>query len=150
MDGTGYHRGLIGSAIPRSGRILAAACAYRAMVEPRAHRPAMAVKEAATTLRAEVRAGRLDAESVDAVLVATGAGRRKRASGPAGLTPREVEVLILIARGASTAGVASGLGISRKTAGTHIERIYTKTGASSRSTATLFALRNGLLDPLDL
>lgn len=42
------------------------------------------------------------------------------------------------------------LGISRKTAGTHIERIYTKTGASSRSTATLFALRNGLLDPLDL
>jgi DNA-binding NarL/FixJ family response regulator len=61
-----------------------------------------------------------------------------------------VEVLVLIARGAATGDVAARLGISRKTAGTHIERIYTKTGASSRATATLFALRNGLLDPLDL
>jgi DNA-binding NarL/FixJ family response regulator len=120
------------------------------MVEPRAHRPAMTAKQAATTLRAEVRAGRLDTEAVDAVLAATGAGRPKRVSGPAGLTPREVEVLTLIARGATAGDVANRLGISRKTAGTHIERIYTKTGASSRATATLFALRNGLLDPLDL
>jgi HD-GYP domain-containing protein (c-di-GMP phosphodiesterase class II) len=150
MDGSGYHRGLTGSAIPRTGRILAAACAYRAMIEPRAHRPAIASTQAAATLRAEVRAGRFDAEAVDAVLAAAGAGRRKRVSGPAGLTPREVEVLTLIARGATTGDVARRLGISPKTASTHIERIYTKTGASSRSTATLFALRNGLLDPLDL
>ena len=150
MDGSGYHRGLTGAAIPRSGRILAAACAYRAMVEPRAHRPAMAPKQAAAALRADVRAGRLDTEAVDAVLTAAGAGRPKRLSGPAGLTPREVEVLILISRGGTTADVARSLGISRNTAGTHIERIYTKTGASSRSTATLFALRHGLLDPLDL
>jgi HD-GYP domain-containing protein (c-di-GMP phosphodiesterase class II) len=150
IDGSGYHRGLTGSAIPRIGRVLAAACAYRAMLEPRAHRPAMAAKPAAATLRSEVRAGRLDAEAVEVVLVAAGTGRSKRLSGPAGLTPREVEVLKLISRGATTSDVASRLGISRKTAGTHIERIYTKTGASSRSTATLFALRNGLLDPLDL
>jgi DNA-binding NarL/FixJ family response regulator len=69
--------------------------------------------------------------------------------GPAGLTTREVEVLRLIARGATTREVAKALGIGQSTAGTHIERIYTKTGASSRSTATLFALRHGLLDPLD-
>jgi HD-GYP domain-containing protein (c-di-GMP phosphodiesterase class II) len=150
MDGSGYHRGLTGPAIPRSGRILAAACAYRAMVEPRAHRPAMTSKQAAAAFRADVRAGRLDAEAVDAVLTAAGTDRPKRLTGPAGLTPREVEVLILISRGATTADVARRLGISQKTAGTHIERIYTKTGASSRSTATLFALRNGLLDPLDL
>jgi HD-GYP domain-containing protein (c-di-GMP phosphodiesterase class II)/DNA-binding CsgD family transcriptional regulator len=150
MDGSGYHRGLTGSAISRSGRIIAAACAYRAMIEPRAHRPALAAKQAAATLRVEVRAGRLDTEAVDAVLIAAGNGRSKRMSGPAGLTPREVEVLVLISRGATTAKIASSLGISRKTAGTYIERIYTKTGASSRSTATLFALRNGLLDPLDL
>jgi len=39
-----------------------------------------------------------------------------------------------------------------ETAETHIERIYAKTGASTRSTITLFAMRNGLLDsfePLD-
>ncbi|WP_431911119.1 hypothetical protein [Amycolatopsis thermoflava] len=46
--------------------------------------------------------------------------------------------------------MAARLGISRKTAGTHIERIHAKTGTSSRATATLFALRNGLLGPLDL
>src|SRR5690606_9557186 len=101
--------------------------------------PAMAPKQAAAALRADVRAGRLDTEAVDAVLTAAGAGRPKRLSGPAGLTPREVEVLILISRGGTTADVARSLGISRNTAGTHIERIYTKTGASSRSTATLFA-----------
>jgi HD-GYP domain-containing protein (c-di-GMP phosphodiesterase class II)/DNA-binding CsgD family transcriptional regulator len=150
MDGSGYHRGLTGPSIPKTGRILSAACAYRAMVEPRAHRQAMPAKQAAATLRAEVRAGRLDSDAVDAVLTVIGVGRSKRVWGPAGLTPREVEVLMLISRGATTGDVARSLGISSKTAGTHIERIYSKTGASSRSTATLFALRHGLLDPLNL
>lgn len=150
MDGTGYHRGVSGSGIPLTGRVLAAACAYRAMTEPRAHRAALTGKHAAGLLRDEVRAGRLDPVAVDAVLAAAGGTARRRLSGPAGLTPREVEVLVLIAHGAATGDVAHRLGISPKTANTHIERIYTKTGASSRSTATLFALRNGLLDPLDL
>jgi HD-GYP domain-containing protein (c-di-GMP phosphodiesterase class II) len=150
MDGSGYHRGLSGASVGMTGRVLAAACMYRAMVEPRAHRPALAGKQAVAAVRAEVRAGRIDAEAAEAVLTAAGNVGRRRVSGPAGLTPREVEVLILISRGAATGDVARRLGISPKTAGTHIERIYAKTGASSRSTATLFALRNGLLDPLEL
>jgi DNA-binding NarL/FixJ family response regulator len=99
-------------------------------------------------MRAEVRAGRLDADAVDAVLAAAGHSRGKRRAGPAGLTPREVEVLSLIARGASTRQVAQRLAITPKTAETHIERIYAKTGASTRSTATLFAMQHGLLDSL--
>ncbi|HET6709634.1 HD domain-containing phosphohydrolase, partial [Amycolatopsis sp.] len=150
MDGSGYHRGLAGVSLPMAGRVLAAACAYRAMLEPRAHRAALTVKQAAAAVRAEARAGRFDGAAAEAVLAAAGNGGRRRVTGPAGLTPREVEVLILISRGAQTGEVAERLGISRRTAGTHIERIYTKTGASSRATATLFALRNGLLDPLDL
>lgn len=150
MDGSGYHRGLSGAAVPMTGRLLAAACAYRAMLEPRAHRPALTDKQAVSAVRDAIRTGALDGDAAEAVLAAAGNGTRRRVSGPAGLTPREVEVLILISRGAQTGEVAEQLGISRKTAGTHIERIYTKTGASSRSTATLFALRNGLLDPLDL
>jgi DNA-binding NarL/FixJ family response regulator len=49
--------------------------------------------------------------------------------------------------------VAAELAITPKTAETHIERIYAKTGANTRSTATLFALQHGLLgtlEPLDL
>jgi DNA-binding CsgD family transcriptional regulator len=60
-----------------------------------------------------------------------------------------VEVLALVARGASTRQVARRLGISPKTAGTHLERIYLKTGATTRSTATLFAVQHGLLDTLE-
>ena len=132
-----------------TGRVLAAACALRTLTEPRAGRPPKSLKDAATEVRAEARAGRLDAGAVDAVLTAVGAGGRRRVAGPAGLTQREVEVLVLIARGTPTGEVATRLGVSRKTAATHVERIYAKTGASSRSAATLFALRNGLLDPLE-
>jgi HD-GYP domain-containing protein (c-di-GMP phosphodiesterase class II) len=149
LDGSGYHRGLSGSAIPVPARILAAACAYAAMTEPRPYRPARTTAQATAELRAQARAGRLGTEAVDAVLAATGQRRPRRPSGPAGLTPREVEVLGLIARGATTRQVARTLGISPKTAGTHIERIYTKTGSSTRSTVTLFALQHGLLDSFD-
>jgi HD-GYP domain-containing protein (c-di-GMP phosphodiesterase class II) len=152
-DGSGYHRGLTSATIPATARLLAAACAFQAMTEPRSHRPALTAKQAAGELRADVRAGRLDPEAVDAVLAAAGQPRGKRRTGAAGLTPRETEVLILIARGASTRQVARELAITPKTAETHIERIYAKTGATTRSTATLFALQQGLLgtlEPLDL
>jgi HD-GYP domain-containing protein (c-di-GMP phosphodiesterase class II) len=152
-DGSGYPRGLTGTAIPATARLLAAACAFRAMTEPRPHRPPLTAKQAVAELRADVRAGRLDPDAVDAVLAAAGEPHGKRRSGPAGLTPREIEVLALIARGASTRQVAQRLAITPKTAETHIERIYAKTGASTRSTATLFAMQHGLLDslePLDL
>ncbi len=149
LDGSGYHRGLSGTAIPMSGRILAAACAYHAMTQARPHRPALTAKQATAELRADVRAGRLATDAVDSVLAAAGQHRGKRNAGPAGLTPREVEVLTLIARGGANRQVARALGITAKTAGTHIERIYTKIGVSSRSTATLFALQHGLLDTLE-
>jgi HD-GYP domain-containing protein (c-di-GMP phosphodiesterase class II) len=148
-DGSGYHRGLTGSAIPATARVLAAACAFRAMTEPRPYRPAMTAKHAAAELAADVRAGGLDADAVAAVLAAAGQSRGKRRMGPAGLTSREIEVLALIARGASTRQVAQRLAITPKTAETHIERIYAKTGASTRATATLFALQHGLLESLE-
>src|SRR5207244_8844786 len=86
-------------------------------------------------------------DTIYARVAAAGHKRGKRHSRPAGLTPREIEVLTLIARGASNRQVAQALNITPKTASTHIERIYTKIGASTRSTATLFAVQHGLLDP---
>lgn len=69
----------------------------------------------------------------------------RRREGPAGLTPREVEVLILLARGLSNKEIARQLVISPKTAGNHIEHIYSKIGASTRAKASLFAMQHGLL-----
>jgi len=145
LDGSGYPRRLASSAISRPARVLAVADVYQAMLEPRPHRPARSPDEAATELRAEVRAGRLDGEAADAVLGVAGHAVARRIDAPGGLTRREVEVLRLIARGASTKNVAARLVISPKTAGTHIEHIYAKRGVSSRVEASLFAVNAGLL-----
>jgi HD-GYP domain-containing protein (c-di-GMP phosphodiesterase class II) len=145
LDGSGYPRGLSGAAISVPARLLAAAGAYQAMCEVRPHRPAMSPEEAAAQLRAEARDGRLDGELVEAVLTASGHQPQRRPTAPANLTPREVEVLRLIARGHTSADAARELGIQPKTVGTHIEHIYSKIGASNRSVATLFAMENGLV-----
>ena len=114
------------------------------MLEPRPHRPARTADEAAAEVRAEVHAGRLDGEAVEAILGVAG-HRTARIEGPGGLTRREVEVLKLIARGASNKDVAAQLVISPKTAGSHIEHIYAKLGVSNRAEAGLFAVQHGLL-----
>ncbi|MFI5003383.1 MAG: HD domain-containing phosphohydrolase [Solirubrobacterales bacterium] len=145
LDGSGYPRGLVGNAISRAARLLGAADAYQAMREARPHRPECSAEEAAAELRAEVRAGRIDPGAADAVLVAVGHRVPRRREGPAGLTPREVEVLRLLAQGLSNREIAERLVISPKTAGNHIEHIYAKIDASSRATASLFAMQHGLL-----
>jgi HD-GYP domain-containing protein (c-di-GMP phosphodiesterase class II) len=146
LDGSGYPRGLSGDAITPGGRVLAAADMYRAKLEPRPHRPAASPDDAATIVRDEVRAGRLDGDAVDAVLRAAGHRVRRRRDTVAGLTPREVEVLRLLARGMSNKQIAHALGISRKTAGNHVEHIYAKLGVTNRALASLFAAKHGLMD----
>ena len=145
MDGSGYPNGLAGSAIPPAARVLACAEAYQAMCEPRPHRPALPPENAAAELRADVRAGRLDGDAAEAVLAAAGHRVPRRREGPAGLTAREVQVLRLLAQGLSNKEIAERLVISPKTAGNHIEHIYAKIDASSRATASLFAMQHGLL-----
>ena len=145
LDGSGYPRGLSGGAISRLARVLGAADAYTSMREPRPHRPARPAAAAAAELRAEVRAGRLDGTAVDAVLEAAGHRLPRRREAVAGLTAREVEVLILLARGLSNRQIAERLVITPKTAGNHVEHIYAKIGASSRAAAAMFAVQHGLL-----
>jgi HD-GYP domain-containing protein (c-di-GMP phosphodiesterase class II) len=145
LDGSGYPRGIGGSGITRAGRILAVADAYQAMREPRPYRPARSAEDAARELRQEVRAGRLDAEAVDAVLQVAGHQVGRRREGPAGLTAREVEVLGLLARGMTNKEIAARLVITPKTAGNHVEHIYAKLGVSNRAGASLFAMQHGLL-----
>jgi HD-GYP domain-containing protein (c-di-GMP phosphodiesterase class II) len=145
MDGSGYPAGLRGGELTRSDRLLAAADTYHAMTEPRPHRDALTSETAATELRREVQAGRLDGEAVDAVLRAAGHRAARRPAGPSGLTAREVEVLRLLARGRSNKAIAFELTLSPKTVSSHVEHIYTKLGVTSRAAATLLALEHGLL-----
>lgn len=145
LDGSGYPRGLSGGAIGMPARVLAAADAFQAMVEPRPHRPARSRAQAAAELEAAARTGRLDRDAAAAVLAAAGHRVAPRRTLPAGLTAREVDVLRLVARGMSSREIAADLVISPKTARNHIEHIYMKTGATSRVAASLFALQYGLL-----
>ena len=143
LDGSGYHRGAAGAALPRAARLLAAADAYHAMTEPRPHREALSPAEAADLLGREARAGRLDSESVTAVVRAAG-HRAPPVARPAGLTEREAQVVTLLARGLQTKQIGRALGISIKTADRHIQNAYAKIGVSSRAAATLFAMQHGL------
>jgi HD-GYP domain-containing protein (c-di-GMP phosphodiesterase class II) len=146
LDGSGYHRGLRAQALGMPARILAAADCYSAMREDRSHRPALAPDAAKAELLREVREGRLDRDAVDAVLAAAGHHQVKRARElPAGLTRRELEVLLALVVGQSNQSIADSLGISAKTVGHHIQHVYQKAGVRSRAAATVWAFENELV-----
>jgi DNA-binding NarL/FixJ family response regulator len=63
-----------------------------------------------------------------------------------GLTPREVEVLRLVARGQTNRAIAEALDISEKTVARHLSNIFTKLDLSTRAAATAYAFRHGLVD----
>jgi len=63
---------------------------------------------------------------------------------PARLTPREVEILHLVAQGLTNKAIAARLVISPRTVYTHLTSIYGKLGVASRSAATRFAVEHHL------
>jgi DNA-binding NarL/FixJ family response regulator len=60
------------------------------------------------------------------------------------LTPREREVLVLVASGLSNYEIARTLAISERTARTHVSSILAKLGLASRTQAALWAIRKGI------
>ena len=65
---------------------------------------------------------------------------------PDGLTNREVEVLRLVARGMTNKEIGAKLYISVKTVNNHVANILEKIGAANRAEASVYAVRNGLVE----
>jgi DNA-binding CsgD family transcriptional regulator len=80
-----------------------------------------------------------DLERLD-ILIGRPSGR-----APGGLTPRELDVLRLIASGKTNRAIAKALGLSEKTVARHVHNSLTKIGVPSRTAATAYAYENGLI-----
>lgn len=93
-----------------------------------------AAREVFERLRAAPDLARLERES------AAFATRR-----PAGLSPREVEILRLIAAGNTNRAIAAAVGISERTVDRHVSNIFTKLDVSTRAAATAFAYEHDLV-----
>jgi len=68
---------------------------------------------------------------------------------PEALTPREVEVIRLLAQGLGNKEIAAALSISENTAKTHVRHILDKLGLRSRAEAAAYAVRSGLIPQKD-
>ena len=84
-------------------------------------------------------------ETVLAPAVATRLVNRMRVPAEEALTSREIEVLELVARGASNADAAAALFISEATVKTHLLHIFGKLGVDDRTAAVVQALQRGII-----
>lgn len=97
-------------------------------------------------------AARVELDAAEETFVRLGAApdteqvrrRRSRPPLPDGLTPREAEVLALVATGQSNRELAAALVLSEKTVARHLTNIFAKLGLPSRSAATAYAFEHGL------
>ncbi len=149
LNGAGYPRGLSARQLAMPDRLLACAVSYQSALEPRPYREALGPAGAARRLRERVRDGELDSVAADAVLHAAGHASGRPKPRPHGLTAREVEVLRLVAQGATNKEIAATLVLSEKTVRNHVERTYTKIGVSNRIGASMYALEHGLAQSRD-
>jgi DNA-binding CsgD family transcriptional regulator len=91
-------------------------------------------------------AHRLGAAPLLAELRAAGTTAQRSEAGPGALTPREHEILQLVAQGRSNGEIARQLYISAKTVSVHVSNILAKLGAGGRTEAAALARSRGLLD----
>jgi DNA-binding NarL/FixJ family response regulator len=101
--------------------------------------------EVAVAVRAAHR-GELQLDPAIARRLVSSIGTGPRSDLADELTPREVEVLRLVAAGKANKQIAAELSISERTARTHVSHILRKLSLSSRTQAALWAVNEGLLD----
>ena len=129
------------------GRAIEAAAAGQAVLDPTVQQRLLS---AATRSSGPANTGPANEELADTGPTGTGAPGQapgQAAPGAGDLTPREVEVLRLIAAGQSNREIARTLFVSEATVKTHVNRIFAKTGSRDRVQAIHYAYTNGYADP---
>ncbi|MEM7543345.1 MAG: response regulator transcription factor [Pseudomonadota bacterium] len=71
-------------------------------------------------------------------------------AGVANLSPRQFEVMVLVAKGLSNQAIAKGLGISLATVKSHVQVVLAELGVSNRTQCALRAVKLGLLMPSEI
>jgi HD-GYP domain-containing protein (c-di-GMP phosphodiesterase class II)/DNA-binding CsgD family transcriptional regulator len=161
-DGSGYPYGLAGDRIPLASSIVAACDAYGAMSEHRPYRAALSVNrtlaelgsasgrhfhpDVVSALRLEVATRPLTPHNdppPSAPPPRTAGSPRGDADAPGSLSPRERDVLTLLASGATSEDAATALGLSRETVRTHVRNAIGRLGAHTRTHAVALALDSG-------
>jgi DNA-binding NarL/FixJ family response regulator len=145
-----------------ASRLLAAAAALRAadgipiaLVHRAGHEPAIASARAALGEEAftaawaaggalPVKEAVSEGMAAVAALGSSAPGEESEAEATVHLTPREREVLRLLAEGRSDREIAEALSLSSRTVGWHVTHLLTKLGVESRTAAAAYALRHGL------
>lgn len=87
-----------------------------------------------------------DLAALDAGSASPSADTATRRAGPHELTPRELEVLRLLATGLPNRAIGERLFISEKTVARHVSNIFAKLGVSTRAAATAHAYEHALID----
>ncbi|MGZ4453322.1 MAG: response regulator transcription factor [Nocardioides sp.] len=123
----------------------------KVLIFSRDMRPDLRARAYAHGCRAWVSMSTRAKELVEAIeLVAAGQPlphQEDRLGQEVGLSPREVEVLALVAQGLSNLEIAEKLHLSGNTLKSHIRQAYKKVGATSRAQAVGWALQNGFAPP---
>lgn len=141
-DGSGSHRGMV---LPDGGAsFLAVANLFDEWTNDAPTQPAISEDEAAEGLLRQVHGGLLPHQETRIVLDCVGQRKRAAKVWPSGMTQREAEVLRELARGKTNKEIAQILNVSPKTVDNHLQNLYPKIGAESRTAAALYAMQNGL------
>lgn len=87
----------------------------------------------------------MESAAAESELAALVEGGPDEPAARSGLSPRELEVLRLVAQGKTNRVIAEELVVSEKTVASHVSHIFTKLAVTSRSAATAYAYDNGLV-----
>ena len=145
INGDGYHRQLKGEQIPLGGRILAVADTYAVISKGQDQPPD---PEGVLQKMRTMAGSQLDAMCFEGLVASLGsvpARRTPKVQRPGNLSEREVEVLRELAKGLSNKQIGDALFISDKTVERHFDHIYDKLGVSTRTSAVVFGVQNGIV-----